>query len=177
MGRCGNSFVYRENGGKEIHTKAAIKIIKGERWFRCGKCLEFWPITDFLLNPFDGYYVLKHCKSCSFVLRNCRANEEKRREFLYDNFNNRLFKCCRCGEYKVETEFGKDKNKFYGISSYCKKCKVEKLKEYKLKIGIELFRKIDRERHRKRIVRKMSSKEQIHLLFKKIAYRRIEKVY
>jgi hypothetical protein len=39
--------------------------------------------------------------------------------------------CKRCGEWKDEGEFGKEKSKKDGLSFYCKHCNYLRLKEYK----------------------------------------------
>jgi hypothetical protein len=33
-----------------------------------------------------------------------------------------MVRCCRCKVFKNETEFGKDKNRHNGLTSYCKPC-------------------------------------------------------
>ena len=91
--------------GRELSSKEVVHHIDGDKSNN--------EIDNLMLFPTKKAHTKFHFVNGDLKIS---AGENKR------NLENGKLRCCRCGELKELSEFGKSKNTKLGINGYCKSC-------------------------------------------------------
>jgi len=108
------------------------RIVDDEKQKRCRRCKKWKTESEFykVIQHKDGLSVW--CKECGskydrkrLLQKNKRARRNLRYEYRHrdvDGIKQKL--CCKCGKWKSESEFHKNRSRNDGLAGWCKECSI-----------------------------------------------------
>lgn len=110
------------------------RVFKGVEQKRCSKCGRWKDYDKFYRNTAQKDGLMEWCRNCSYKAAGRTYGPKSRRNMRYED-RHRLVDgakeklCTKCGKWKKENEYYKQRSNKDGISARCRKCSYTSVKK------------------------------------------------